>query len=179
MDPISLGTMFAVSMAASGAGAGVSAFGKLSEGAANQGMYQYQSGVAALNHKIALQNADYERKVGEVKAQEMGMKTRFQMGETKVAQAAGNIDVSRGSAAAVRDSEHELGLHDQATTRANAARRAYGYDVEAAQDTAQMRMYSEAASQSRRAGEISAISSILGGASSVSDKWAQMKYMVG
>lgn len=163
----------AIGMAASAAGAGVSAFGSASSGSSRAKMYQYQAGIAQMNEKIAKQNADYSRSVGEVTAQESGLKTRAQIGETRAIQGASNLDVNTGSPSLVRASEHEIGQQDQTIIRSDAARRAYGFDVEAAQARAQGNIYNLSASSSRTAGNIGAISSILGGVSSVSSRWLQ------
>lgn len=176
-DPIS---MIAIGgMAASAAGGIVGAIGSLTSGEANANMYNYQAGIARMNANINKQNADYARAAGEVEAQEKGMHTRYVIGEQKVAQGAGNIDVNRGSAAEVRASQHEVGLEEQGIVRSNAARKAYGYEVEAAQAEAQSNVYGMASRQSRTAGRIGAVTSILGAASSVSSKWLDYKTKFG
>jgi hypothetical protein len=136
-------------------------------------MYTYQAGIAEMNRQVQLQNASYERYIGEVKAQELGMKTRAEVGATLAAQGASNLDVSSGSGVRVRESELELGQYDQAITRANAYHRAYGMEIQAATEEAKEQMALASASTAREAGTIGAISSILGGVSSVSSKWLQ------
>lgn len=167
-DPV---TLAGISGGATVAGSITGAIGSLMSGEANAGMYKYQSGIARINQQIAKQNADYSRKVGEVEAQTSGMKTKAQIGTIKTAQAASGLDINKGSADDVRDSQHEIGAYDQGIIRSNAARRAYGYEVEAAKDVAQAGAYDRAASNAKDAGVIGAISSILGGAGSVSSKW--------
>jgi predicted RNA-binding protein len=108
--------------------------GKSFESKAQSNMYQYQAGMAQINKQIDEQNAAYARSVGEVEAQKSGMRSRFQLGGIKVAKAAGNIDVNSGSAREVQDSQEAIGQHDQSIIRSNAARQAYGYDVEATWD---------------------------------------------
>lgn len=172
MDPI---TLTAISLGATALGSGVGAVGSIMGGQAQSGMYKYQAGIAQMNQQIAEQDADYSRSVGEVEAQQSGMKTRFQIGNIKAGQSGSGLDVNSGSAALVRKSQHEVGMEDQAVIRSNAAKRAYGYEVEAAQQTAQGQVYKMAAEKSETAGTIGAITSILGGASSVSGKWLQAK----
>lgn len=172
MDPVSLA---AVSIGASAAGAGVSAFGSIFKGNADASMYNYKAGVAQVNAQIAKQNADFATFVGEEKAQQEGMKTRAQIGETKATQGAGNLDVNSGSNLAVRQSEQEIGEYSQAVIRSNAAKQAYGYQIEALGDTEEAKLDTYAASESKQAGTIGAISSILGGVSSVSSKWSSAK----
>ena|SRR5882757_386847 len=169
-DPL---TIAGIGMGASAAGSILGAFGAEQGGQAQSQMYQYQAAIAQMNSKIAKQNADYTRAVGEVQAQQSGMKTRAQVGQTVATQGASGLDVNKGSNVAVRQSETEIGQYEQTVIRSNAAKKAYGYEVEAASDTAQANLDTMAASQAEKAGDIGALSSLLGGASSVSSKWLQ------
>lgn len=170
MDP---GSIAAAGIGSSLLGSLTGTFGAMSGGEAQSQMFQYQAGVAQLNKKIALQNADYSRATGEVQAQESGMKTAALLGTQKATQGAGGLAVNSGSNADVRSSTEDIGGFDQTTIRANAAKRAYGYEVEATQDESQSKLFQMAGDNALKAGKISALSSILGGASSVSSKWLQ------
>jgi hypothetical protein len=66
-----------------------------------------------------------------------------------------------------------IGAAEQDTIRSNAARAAYGHEVEAINFGAQSQLYSMASKTSKVSGAINATSSLLGGASSTSDKWLQ------
>lgn len=170
MDPV---TLTAISIAASAAGAGVSAKGASDAGKAGAAQYNYQSAVALKNKEVALQNADFARARGEVEAQQSGMKSRYQLGKIRAGQGASGLDVNRGSAVEVRASQADIAGQDQDLIRNDAARKAYGYEVEARNQTAQSALYGSAATQSKRAGNIGVASSILGGVSSVAGKWTQ------
>lgn len=149
--------------------------------------FDYQAAVAQINKKIALQNADYAIASGEVSAQQSGMKTRAQIGQTKAIQGASNLDVNTGSQADVRESEHEVGVADQSTIRTNAARAAYGFTVEALSDDSQSQLDRVSAETSRESGRLGVVqadfarqgadlgvkASLLGGATSVASKWTQ------
>lgn len=141
------------------------------EGKAGQQMYQYQAAVAQMNQQVAKQNADYARASGEVEAQQRGMKTRSQLGSARAAQGASGLDVNKGTHVKVRESIADVGHHDVEIVRNNAARKAYGYEVEAANATAQGKLYEAAGVNAKRAGDVKAFSSILGAASSVASKW--------
>lgn len=169
-DPITIG---AIGLGASALGAGVSAFGSMQQGAAQQAMYQYQAGVARVNQQIAAQNAEWELKAGEVEAQQEGLKTRFGIGTAKTEQAASGLDVNSGSALATRQSMQEIGTYNETLARANAAKRAYGFTVQGVQEEAQSNIDIMAGQQARTAGNIGAVTSILGGISNVSSKWMQ------
>ena len=107
------------------------------------------------------------------------MRTRAQIGATRAAMAAGNLDINRGSAQAVQQSETAIGQQNQAIIRADAAKKAYGFEVESAQDAAQSQIDQYSAATSLTAGKIGAVSSVLGGVAGVSSKWMQYKSTFG
>lgn len=177
MDPISLtaGTMATVAMGAQAGGGILSAFGSIFGGQAQSDMYKYQAGVARVNEQIMKQNEDWALRTGEVEAQQSGMATRFRLGQIKAGQAAGGLDVAKGSAALVRDSEEQIGQYNEELIRSNAAKRAYGFGVEAMGLEAQARGEETAAENARTAGYINAFGSLLGTAGSVASKWRTAK----
>jgi flagellin-like hook-associated protein FlgL len=127
------------------------------------------------------------------------MKTRAEIGSAKAFQGASGLNVNTGSAVDVRQSMTEIGYYDQQTIRANAAKTAWGYEVEATQDEAQGALYTMSASMDRMqaaaattgaqmtraalpleqqamglaqtSGTIDTLSSLVGAGSSVADKW--------
>lgn len=171
-DPITM--MAVVGMGATAAGGITSAIGGSMASDAKAQMYQYQAGVAGINEKISKENADYSRYTGEIEAEKSGMKTKFQTGTMKTAQAAHGLDVNKGSAAGARESQHDVGLFDQAIIRSNAARRAYGFEIEGAKYKAESEMYGKAAESTKKAGTLSMIGSLIGTAGSVASKWSSM-----
>ena len=146
-------------MGTTAAGGILGMFGSLLGGKTQQAMYNYQAGIAKIN-------AQYIRQAGEVEAQQSGMRTRAEIGQTKAIEGASNLDVNKGSAPLVRTSEAKIGQENMAIIRSNAAHRAFGQDVQASIDVS-------AGKNAVVAGEIGAASSILGAASSVSSKWMQ------
>jgi hypothetical protein len=173
-DPVS---MAVAGMGASAGGGIFGAIGQMMGGQANAAMYQYQAGIAQMNAKIAAQNAEYATLQGEAEAGRQGLKTREQIGKTITDQSASGLQVGAGSAGRVVSSEAEIGSYDQAVIRNNAAWKAYGFQVQGVEDTAQAQMDQYAASYSKEAGTIGAIGSLLGGVSSVSSKWSQGRQM--
>lgn len=161
-------------------GTAVTAFGDWFSGEAQANFYNYQRGVALANAQIARQDAIYATQVGEVEAQQSGMRTRAQVGATRVGFGAGNISSASGSPAAVLKSEVAIGQANEATLRANAAKRAYGFDVAAAEDVAQAGAYEAAAKTARTASYINIASTIIGGAGQVSTNYLKgQQYGVG
>jgi hypothetical protein len=160
----------------------------------------YQAGVAKVNQQIADSNASYSRTVGEVQAEAAGMKGKADVSTMTAHQAASGIDINSGSSTNVRTSMVELNQYGEAQIRANAAKTAYGYEVESEQDEAQAKLYSYTADQDRvqaantmtaaglageaiplqvsayglagQAGDIGAMASLVGGAGSVASKWS-------
>lgn len=125
---------------------------------------QYQAAVARRNQQVANENAKQEIEAGQAAAQQQQLKTAAVVGAQKAAQGANGLDVNQGSAVDVRASTEELGDLDALTIRNNAARKAYGFKTQAAN-------YGAEASADTMAGYIGGMSSILGSASSVANKW--------
>jgi hypothetical protein len=173
-DPVSLA---AIGIGSSVAGGGVGAIGSILSGQAQGKQASYQAGVARTNAVIAQQDANYALGSGEVEAQQSGERTRFQVGATKVGFGAGNV--AGASTNRVLASETEIGQQNEGIIRANAAKRAYGFNVSAAEDTAQSKVYDRAASNDVTAGDIGAVSTILGTVGSVASKWSQASQSFG
>lgn len=169
-DPLTL-----IAAGASAGGSLISAFGAQKSGQAQSQMYQYQAGVAQLNKKIALQNRDYALATGETEAKRYGMGAAQRMGTIRAGIGASGIDIGSGSKAQVQDSQQAVSRMDLDQIRNNAARKAYGYTVEAQQDETQAGLYGMAASDAESAGKIKALGSLVSGAGSVADKWYQYK----
>lgn len=167
-DPV---TLTGLSIAGTAASGGISAIGQVQAGQAANQMYQYRAGVAQINSQIATENADYATKVGEVSAQTEGMKTRGAVGALRTRASASGIDVNTGSKSQVVESAEMVGEQNAAVARADAAKRAYGYHVEAMNDTAQGQLYRTAGAQEERAGDIKAAGTLIGTATSVATKW--------
>lgn len=155
------------------AGSILSAFGAVSSANAQAGMYNYQAGVSQLNSQIALQNRDLSLAAGQTQEQQYGMQARARLGEIRAGAGASGIDVGSGSKAAVQTGQQVVTGIDQATIYNNAARKAYGYEVESATDVAQAGAYTAAATNAKAAGGINALASLVTGAGSVASKWTQ------
>lgn len=165
-------TMAMASMGSSVASGVMGAVSSIISGNSQSSMYKYQAGTARVNAGIAKENAAYSRYAGEFESQRSGMKTRNERANIITTQSGRGVVVGEGSAGRVVDSVEEIGRQDQSTIRASAARRAYGYDNEAASQVAQADMYGKAAQRAKQAGYINAAGSLLKSASSVSDKWS-------
>lgn len=163
----------AVGLGATLAGGALSAFGALKEGEANQQMYNYKAQVAKINADIDRQNAAWARTKGEKEAVQYGMKAAQQKGQIIAAQGASGLDVNSGSNRDVQVSQDKIKDMDLATIRENAAKVAYDYDTKATMDENQATLDIMSGKNAKSAGEIKALGSILGTASTVSSKWQQ------
>lgn len=153
------------------AGGVASAMGARYAADAKANMYEYQAGVAKLNEQIEKQNADYARKSGEVSASIVGAKAKQQMGLIKAGQGASGLDVNSGSNVQVQESQQNTASFDQATTRSNAARQAYGYETGAVTQQANQGLSRMGAEAARTSGDLNVASSIIGSVGSVASKW--------
>lgn len=162
-------------MGASVAGTILSAFGANQTGKATAAQYQYQAGVAKAKQAIDLQNRDYALATGDVQAENYGLHARNVMGKIRAGQGASGIDVGGASAVAVRQGQQMTTDRDLAQIRNNAARVAYGHEVEAAFDEAQSGAYLSASANVKKATGLNVAASLLSGAGSVSSKWLQGK----
>ncbi len=127
---------------------------------------EYQAQVAQVNAQIAKQNAAISAASGEQQAASESMKAREQVGAIKAAQAAGNVDVTTGSAVDVRSSAAELGQLNTLTTLSNQAQKTYGFQSQATGYEAQSGLYSMQASQAAASEPYAVAGSLLTGASS-------------
>jgi len=153
------------------AGGILGAVGAEKSGAAQQQMYNYQAQVAKINSAIDLQNRDYALHVGEMQATQYGMQAAQRMGQIRADQGASNIAVGTGSSADVERSQRLVTAMDLSTIRSNAAKTAYDYTVKSVMDTNQASLDVMAGQNAKIAGDVSAMSSILGTVSGVSTKW--------
>ena len=147
-------------------GSVIGAAGSLMEGFAGGQAADFQAQIAKNNAEIAQYNAQGATEVGRVQALNSALRTRAVVGQTKAAQAASGIDVNSGSALDVQASERMLGMLDALTIRSNAARAAYGYKAEAAQQTARAGFMKQRGKMSRLTGLMNASGTILEGATS-------------
>jgi hypothetical protein len=134
----------------------------------------FQAKLAGYNAQLATQEAGQTQEAGNIAASEQLMKTGKQVGAVTAAQAAGGVDVGGGSAKQVQKATEAAGEYDASTIRYNAASRAYGLGQEAFSDLLQQKAAKQAAVSGLISGIMGAGSSVLGGASSIADKWAAL-----
>jgi hypothetical protein len=144
-------------------------------GAVMQGYSQsaganYNAQVARNNQIVANQNASIALQQGQTQEEAKRIQTGEMMGGIVASQAASGVNPNEGSALSVRSSAAETGELDALTIRYNSNLAARNLQYQGAQYGAQASLYSSAAGWDVG-------NSILGGASSVSNKWMQFNYM--
>lgn len=146
-----------IAMAATAIGAGVTAFGQYQQGQAASAMARYQQAVA-------LQNADYERRIGETRAMESGMQAQERLGMIRAAAGGGGLDPNVGSPQQIYESQRSVAQFGEGIIRADAARKAYALSTQAD-------IYGFSAKESAIAGDISAAGTIASGIGKVASMW--------
>lgn len=101
--------------------------------------------------------------------------TAQMIGTERAALSAGGVDTSSGSPVRLQSDTTKLGEQDALTIRNNAARTAYGFQTQGIDYQAQSGLDMMKAKNATEGGELGAFSSLIGGASSVADKWAHYK----
>jgi hypothetical protein len=161
----------AASLGGSLIGAGVSAMGASNAASANAASANYQAAVARNNQILAGRYADLSINRGNLQSELADYKTRQATGTARAGLAASGVDINSGSAKDVRTSVAEMGELDSRIIRDKAAEEAFGYKVKGMDFAAEARLDEMKAENYLTAGKYGVATSILGGATSVSDKW--------
>ena len=164
-----------LSMLLSGVSGVTSAVGAFTGGRAQADAAAYQAAVARNNQTVAESNAAYALQAGKIAEQAQRQKTAQLVGAQRAQMAASGVDISSGTPLNLQQSQQQVGELDALTIRNNAMRQAYGYQVQASDFGANAGMLDMTAKNARTAGTIGALSSLVGGASSVADKWLKWK----
>jgi hypothetical protein len=164
-------TMAIASLAMGALGTGASVLGQAQNAQAQAGLANYQAQVARNNQQIAEWNAQRALQQGAVDEQNQRLKTAAMLGSQRAALAGQGGDVNSGSPLDVQADTARAGDYEAQAIRSNAALRAYGYRAQAANAGG------AAALDDFRAGSTTAAlpfgigASLLGGASSLGDRY--------
>lgn len=146
------------------ASAVVTAAGTYESSQAAAGAAKYNASVAEQNAQIATQNAQLAAGEGEQKTGLAGLQAQATSGKIKAAEAADNVDVDSGSSLGVQKSSAEAGMLNEMNIRSNAARTAYGYEVNNVQDIGQANLDRAQATSDEIGGYLSASGKLIGAA---------------
>ena len=159
------------------ASVGLGATGDLLSGIGQAQSYGYAAQVANNNATIMAKNIAATQDAGRYEESVSKLKYGQLESEQKAAQAANGVDVNVGSTKAVRDSTATVGAMDAAMIHYNAAREAWGQENQWAALKAQAGADRAAQVNSVFGGAMKAGATLLGGASSLGQKYAQWKYL--
>lgn len=155
-------------------GAGAQASGQKQAANAQAQAALYRAQVAEENAKIADLYKLYELGMGQYAAQKQGQETAQVIGNQMATQAASGLDVNMGTPVSVRARSAEVGMMDSLTLLANAQRKAFGYQMDAYNQRNESGLLRMEARNAKKAGNIAASGSLLGGVAGVADKWSRM-----
>lgn len=168
-------TLAAVSIAGGVGGGILGAFGAGKKADAESAADNYKAQVARNNAIIAERNAQAATEAGGVGGQVNDLKTKSNIATQLVVQAANGLDVNSGTNVNVRQSTADLGHLDTLTILNNAAKQSAGFRAQGANFTAEAELDTSAAKYAEEAGGINIAASLLGGATSVSDKFLSFR----
>ena len=150
-----------IGLIASIAQGALGAFSAIASGQQASAMASYKAQVAENNAKAAID-------AGKAQEEQQRLKTAGMISTQRATAAANNIDVNTGSPLDIQVTTAGLGEMDAQTIRNKALKEAYNYRTQAS-------IY-QAEGQNAKAGSyLNAFSSIIGGATSFSDKWNNYK----
>lgn len=113
------------------AGAGLNAAGSYMGMQAQSQAAAYQAAVARNNADTARENASFDSAAGNIAATNVGLRTRARVGAQIADAGAAGVESRTGSEAAVVGGIRQMGMQDAETVRSNAAKRAWGDEVQA------------------------------------------------
>lgn len=163
------------SLAASAIGTAVSVYGSVQQGKAAQGQANYQATVDRNNKIISDRYAADAIERGKEAEADQRRKTQQIIANQRVGFAANGIDLGSDVVSETLSDSAMLGELDALTIRSNAAREAYGYQVQGMNYEASATNQILAGKNARSAGRTAAMSTLLSGAASVGNSYADYK----
>ena len=160
-------TATAVTMAATVASTALDAMGKSQEASAQAGMANYQAQLARNNQMIAEGYAQRALQQGRADEQNQRLKAAALLGAQRAALASQGGDVDSGSPLDIQSDTARAGEYDAQAIRNNAALKAYGYRLQAANAGAEANLDDFKAANAMAALPYGIGSSLLGGAKSL------------
>lgn len=147
--------LFAVGLVLTAAGGVQQA--KSAKAAAN-----YEAEVAENNAKTAQAQATHAQQLGNIEEERQRQRVRIMLGKQRTSFAANNVESTSGTALDMLSETAQMGEEDALAIRANAARSAWGYQVDAGNSVARSRL-------SRATGKNQATGTYLGTAANMAN----------
>lgn len=148
-------------------GTGLSIFGAIQQGRAQDAAAQYQANVATVNAGIAEENAQRVQQTAAIEQLQQDNESAALFGAQEAGQSASGLSVKSGSFLATRRSARKLARQDALNIRQQGDVQAYGFRTDKANELASAE-FSRAQGKSALASSyLDAASSFVGGATSV------------
>lgn len=135
---------------------------------------RFQGYIAYTNAWISENNARNVIGHGEVNVQDVGLQAYAKRGQLTAVQGASGIDMGSENSKAVRQSFDQLSRLTELRTMGEAMEKAYGFRVQAYEHMLQSQLDMQEAQNFEASKGTLMMSSILGGASGLADKWGSM-----
>ena len=164
-----------ISLGATALGAVTSAMGSIQQGKAQASQYKYQAAVDRNNKIISDRQAADAIQRGQAAEEETRRKTAQIISKQRVGFASNNIDLGSDVVSDTLSDSAMLGELDALTVRSNAAREAYGYQVQGMNYQASADNSLLAAKNAKSAAKTSAFSTLLSGASTLAGNYSDYK----
>lgn len=172
---ITAGTAAAISLGATAVGTVTTMMGQRQQAKAQAAQMNYQAGVDRNNKIIADRQAEDAIKRGQAEEEEHRRKVGQIKGAQRVAFASRGIDLGSDVVIDTLSDTAMLGELDALTIRNNAEREAYGYRVQGMNYEASAQNNALAAKNTKSAGKTAMFSTLLSGASTVAQNYADYK----
>jgi hypothetical protein len=169
LDPVT------ISLVAMGLSAAMAGYGAHSQGQAQKQSYRYQAQMDRYNQQIAEHQAKDAEAMGQQDRERLRERYAKLKGEGRANFAAGNIMLGSGTPQHWEDEADYLYSWDDAALRDNAAKDAWGFRTQGVAYGNQSRLSLLSGKHAGHAGGLGAGTSLLGGASSVSDRYIQYR----
>ena len=162
-------------LAMSAIGTGMSVIGQANRAQADAAQANYMAQVARNNQILADRNSALALQQGQVQEDRQRLKTAQLLGSQRAVLAAQGGDVNAGSNLDLLGDTARAGESDVQTIRNNAAQQAYGYQLQGESAGGQASLYSANAANTMANLPYGIGSSLLGGASSIADRWSRLQ----
>ena len=177
-EPVSASTAAYLSVASLVATAGATVIqmvGQQRQGAAQQGLFNYQAQVARNNQIVANQLAEDALRRGEAEEARSRLATRRLKGRQRTVLASNGVFLDEGSALDIVSDTDLLGEQDALTIRNNAEREAAGFRARAADFGSEAAVLDTRGRIARSDANFQSFGTLLTGIGSVSQKWYSFK----
>jgi hypothetical protein len=160
-----------IAVAATMASSAIGAFGQIQAGQAAKQAGDYNAAIARNNQIIAERAAVDAETRGDIAADEQRRKTARIAGAQRAAFGSSGLAIDSATSMDILGDTAAFGELDALTIKSNAQREAYGYRVQGMNYQAEEAMSRVRGKNANTAAQISAASTLIGGAASGGDRW--------